>query len=342
MATNTFDTGVSMRRDIAIGLVSDAWAQACRHAGRNVTEPAAIVPLKSQKPGRKSGVYRLEGIEPPVVAKRCRRDSGLTERQVYERILPATGLRALAFYGCVNDPADPAHLWLFLEDAGSAKLMQSDRALAARWLARLHTSAASLPETVSLPERGPAHYFEHLRTARGSAECCVKCVSLSAGERAILDDLRRLLDRVEMRWEALCEPCSALPRTLVHGDVARKNSRLRATPDGPAIVMLDWETAGWGPPAVDLKTCARPAKHLPGGWDGTVPLEAYAAAVAEAWPAVTLRDVQRHARTGTVFRLLAGIRWASELLNVGSGATLGVAKLVYLSEALANMKIGSE
>jgi hypothetical protein len=340
MTTGTCDNRAS-RPDIGIALVSEVWAQLCRAAGRVVAEPRAVVSLKSHKAGRKSGAYRLEGIEPRVVAKRCRRDTALVEQLVYQQILPAISLSAIAFHGCIDDPTDSGYCWLFVDDAGSVKPTECHRSLVAQWLARLHTRSAPLADVVSLPERGPAHYLQHLRTAHGNVECCIETVPLSTTERAALDELRRLLDRIESRWDAICRPCSALPRTLVHGDVARKNCRLRdAAPDGPSIVMLDWETAGWGPPAADLRAWARPAKKTLGGWGGTVALDDYAAAVAGVWPSVTRRDVQRHSAMGTVFRLVAGIRWASESLNVG-GASQGVVKLTLLSDALSTCeKVG--
>jgi len=322
------------KADIAIALVSRVWAQACRAAGRAVTEPSAVVSLKSHKPGRKSGAYRLEGIAPRVIAKRCQRDTALVEQLAYERVLPEIGLSGLVFYGGFDDPVDPSYRWLLVEDAGSVKPMESDRAMVAEWLARLHTRSAALADALPFPERGPVHYLKHLQGARDNIERCVSSVKLSATERGTLEGLLRSLDRLEARWDAICTSCDALPRTLVHGDVARKNSRIRATPAGLSIVMLDWETAGWGPPGGDLRSWARPAKKTPGGWGGTVPLDVYTAAVASAWPSVTLHDVERQSAMGTVFRLVAGIRWASEALNVG-GSSQGVTKLGVLFNALS-------
>ena len=329
------------KSDIGIALVSDVWAQACRAAGRAATAPSAVVPLKSHKAGRKSGAYRLDGLEPPVVAKRCQRETALVEQQVYERVLPAAGVPALSFYGGIEDPVDSAYRWLFVEDAGPDRAMETDRALVSRCLARLHVACAALVDSVSLPDRGPAHYLEHLRAARDNAEQCVREVKLSAEQTATLEELRRGLDRLEARWDVICQPAGALPRTLVHGDLARKNCRVRVTPDGPSVVMMDWETAGWGPPAADLRAWARRAKKTVGGWSGTVPLDVYAAAVATAWPAVTLHDVEQHSRMGTLLRLVAAIRWSSELLNVGVTAK-GVANLACLYAALAEIDVASK
>ena len=338
--TTTVPTRVP-KTDIGIALVSETWAHACRAAGRAVTEPRAVVPLKSHKAGRKSGAYRLEGLEPPVVAKRCRRETALVEQQVYERVLPAAGVPALRFYGGIDDPVDSTYRWLFVEDAGADRAMETDRALVSRGLARLHVASAALVDSVSLPDRGPAHYLEHLRAARENAKQCVREVKLSPDETGTLEELQRGLDRLEARWDVICLPAGDLPRTLVHGDLARKNCRVRVTPDGPSVVMMDWETAGWGPPAADLRTWARRAKKTVGGWNGTVSLDVYAAAVATAWPGVTLRDLERQSRMGTVFRLVAAIRWSSELLNVGVTAK-GVANLACLYDALVEIDVASE
>jgi hypothetical protein len=325
--------GRAHKKDIAIALVSQVWTQVCAKSARHAAEPTAVITLKSHKRGRKSGAYRLEGLEPPVVAKRCRRETALVEQQVYEHVLPATGLPALTFYGGIEDPVDPDYRWLFVEDGGLIKPMESDRGLVAQWLARLHVSCAARVDSVALPERGPSEYLEHLRAARGNVDQCLREIELSAAERMTLEQVRRGLDQIEAQWDAICQPAGALPRTLVHGDLARKNCRLHVTPGGPSVVMLDWETAGWGPPAADLKAWARPPRTTVGGWEGTVPLDVYAAAVATDWPGVTLQDVEQQSRMGTVFRLLAGIRWASELLNVGV-TVKGVAKLACLYEGL--------
>jgi hypothetical protein len=320
--------------DIAIDLVPEAWARACRVTGLSVTQPSAIIPLKPQKSDRKSGTYRLEGVDLPVVAKRCSRANAHIERTIYQQVLPATGLPTLAVFACVDDATDPKCCWLFVEDAGPANVTERDRALVASWLARLHRSSPALTDTISLPERGPAHYLEQLRSARRNLQQGIETGDLTVAECATLEQLLPLLNQIEERWKAICVACNIVPRTLVHGDLARKNCRLRGACEVPSVVMLDWETAGWGPPAADLADWARPPKKTPDGWGGTVPLDVYALAVADAWPAVTWRDLQEQARIGTMFRLIAATLWASELLEVGGGAR-AVGKLAWIYDKLA-------
>jgi aminoglycoside phosphotransferase (APT) family kinase protein len=108
---------------------------------------------------------------------------------------------------------------------------------------------------------------------------------------------------------------------LVHGDLSGKNLRIRRTIAGEQLLVLDWETAGWGPPAADLPysptRAQRPKPGKPLNWDGTVPLDAYAAAAAGQWGGARRRDLEGLARVGTVFRALAGVRWASEQWTAG-------------------------
>src|SRR5215204_3551004 len=230
--------------DLAIGLVTRAWHDLCMSVGRSVTTPTAVVPIKSQRVGRKSGVYRLEGVgegQTAVIAKRCALSTATVERVVYERVLPRVGVTQLRYYGCLLEPAG-GFGWLFLEDAGQSKLSAMDGALAAQWLAQLHAEAAALVQEVSLPERGPAHYLEHLRSGREIVCMSLEELALSEQERRQLQAFQRVADQLEGRWESICGICAAAPRTLVHGDLSGKNLRLRRTEAGAQMVALDWET----------------------------------------------------------------------------------------------------
>ena len=64
---------------------------------------------------------------------------------------------------------DGISCWLFMEDAGNeaySPLDSKHRTMAGRWLGALHASTTLLPPDVPLPDRGPAHYLRHLRSAR--------------------------------------------------------------------------------------------------------------------------------------------------------------------------------
>jgi aminoglycoside phosphotransferase (APT) family kinase protein len=277
--------------------------------GRFRREPVAPARIAVLKETSKSGVYRLEGAAPgggSVVAKRCGRKHLGAERSVYEQVLPHLDLPVPAFYGALEEDE---YCWLFLEDAGEDAWSPGEpehRSLAARWLGRLHASAAGLAALGRLPDRGPRHYREHLRSARDALRRGRENPALTADDRRVLADILSLLDRAEAGWGAVEASSAAAPQTLVHGDFARKNVRLRAGPTGAEVVPLDWETAGRGVPAADLAWLTRRSCE-----DG---LATYRLAVRAAWPQVGLDEVRRLARLGRLFRLLACVDWSSRWL----------------------------
>jgi len=96
---------------------------------------------------------------------------------------------------------------------------------------------------------------------------------------------------------------------LVHGDFQPKNIRIRRS-NGPAsVLVLDWEMAGWGNPAVDLAppAAADMVSH--------VDLDSYAAEVCGAWPGVDAAAIRRISIAGLVLRRLAAMDWATESLH---------------------------
>lgn len=141
---------------------------------------------------------------------------------------------------------------------------------------------------------------------------------------AVLRGLVTQCDALEGRWGRVQQECERMPRTLVHGDFVVKNVRVRAGPVGPALVPLDWELAGWGPPAPDLVQSLLTARVASVSPD----LGAYGGAVREAWPHLEGPDLHRMAGLGRVFRLLAMTDWLS-------------AKLAYpwVDKALAGLSI---
>ena len=312
--------------DLGLALASRVWDDFCRRTGRTHRRVTAVTPLKSQRLASKSGAYRLEGAAEDgsaVVAKRCRRSTACVEREVYERILPHVGVPRLRYHGYAEE-AETGFCWLFLEDAGHAALLESERALAAEWVARLHRETTQLVDQVSLPERGPDHYRQHLGSARASVSAFLSCASVPEpdSDLPVLQRLLRLLDHLDSEWETMCAPCAGAPRTLVHGDFGKKNLRTRVTSAGTELVVLDWETAGWGPIAADLPQMhvralrkVRPGKPLT--WRGTVALDVYAAHSSGAWDGGKLVDLARLAAVGTIFRYVSSIRWAAEQVQSG-------------------------
>jgi hypothetical protein len=273
-------------------------ARAWRETQPGRGEPERIDTLKEAE---KSAVYRLKGVGPggsTVIAKRCRTTTALIERTVYEEILPHLPITALHYYGFRQQ--DGEFCWLFLEDGGWERYSpysKEHRALVARWLGLMHTSAARLATATRLPDRGPGHYLEHLRSARHTILRNLANPALSTDDITVLNAVVAQCDLLESRWSRVETCCEGIPSTLVHGDFRPMNVHVRGDRGGSALLPMDWETAGWGVPAPDL------AKR--------VDLTAYWTVVRECWPTLDLPAIQRLAKLGTVFRRLAAMNWES-------------------------------
>lgn len=264
-------------------------------------EPDQIELLKREK---KSYVCRLAGVgqgNSAVIAKRCRKAKSTVERTVYAEVLPHLPVAALHYYGAVE--ADNQYCWLFLEDAGGEKFSRyapQHRVLAAQWLGTVHTSAPVVAASTTLPDRGPTHYLNHLSLARHNILNNLDNPALGANHRKLLDNMLTRLDFVESNWSELDALCEAVPRTLVHGDIAGRNIRVRQTSRELTLVAFDWETAGWGVPAADL-LC--------------VDLKAYWSVVHHYWPGMDFQVLQQLTNIGRLLRgAIAPISWLSHSL----------------------------
>jgi hypothetical protein len=263
--------------------------------------------IETLKETEKSVVYRLKGVGPggsAVIAKRCRTTTASIERTVYEDILPHLPITALHYYGCTQQ--DGEFCWLFLEDAGEQRYSPYSKehcALVGRWLGLLHTSAARLAAAARLPDRGPGHYLEHLRSARHTILRYLTNPALSGDDVTVLHAIVAQCDFLESRWSQVETCCAGIPLTLVHGDFRPKNVHVRRDHGGSALFPIDWETAGWGVPAPDL---------------AHVDLTVYWTVVRESWPTVDLQALQQLATLGKVFRRLAAMNWQSMSLEMAS------------------------
>ena len=281
-----------------------AWAAAEGRADHVV----AVTPLKPQhKAGQKSGVYRLhlENERHDIVAKRCRRKSGVVESLIYQRILPQTGLPVLEFFGSVDD-ADERYMWLFLEDAGQEEAGDADGILIARWLGRLHASAAGIARELNLPRRGAEHYYEHLTSALNRLAMYEPAPHFSPEDRKILAQVARQCQVVAQHWPLIVEFLGQLPETLVHGDFVPKNLRMRGMGSQRHLVALDWETAGIATPAADLAELAQQF-----GVRREEEVRSYRESSGNLWQGFSLQTLERAAQFGTLLRLLASVDWMS-------------------------------
>jgi aminoglycoside phosphotransferase (APT) family kinase protein len=277
-------------------------AEAWRAIAPDAPEPERIEWLWHKK--KKSATYRLVGVGPgraSIIAQRSLTVKARIERAVYEEILPHLPVAAPRYYGSLADGAEAA--WVFLEDLGDEPYAATDPthlALAARWVGAMHTAAAGSAAAQGLPDGGPARYLDHLRVGRDMVQAHLPNPALSPDVVATLRRLVAELDRLENRWAAIEGAVTGVDATLVHGDFRPKNARIRNTVNGPELVALDWEMAGWGVPAIDLLE---------------IDLATYQSVVRSRWPTVEPADLRRLQTVGEAFRWLAAIRWAAPQLR---------------------------
>jgi len=272
-------------------------------------EPESIQILKHKN--KKSAVYRLTGADSngsAVIAKRCRATTASVERVIYEKFLTRLSLPALSCYGFMPEP-EGEWCWLFLEDAGAREYSldsAEDRALAGRWLATVHRASRITDLRTQLPDRGPDHYLQQLRSVRIALLERVDNPVLSADEVALLQTVAAHCDIIEAHWTELERFCEGVPRTLVHGDFVLKNLRIQPDAISPALLVFDWEMAGWGVPAADLaevQHCATPD------------LDVYCSVLRQDFPQLDARDIRRLANYGNLLRVMDKIFWETLALE---------------------------
>ena len=283
-------------------------------------------------------IYRLDGVGgggSGVIAKRSWLSKASIEHAVYDEILPRLPFTTLRYYGFVQEDDELA--WLLLADAGRVQFSRrvaEQRTLVGRWLALMHTFARSVGASVALPERGQRHYLEHLRAARHNIRQNLANPAISASDVDLLWFVIALCDDLELHWNELEECFEGAPATLVHGDFRPKNVHLRTTDSGAGLFVLDWETAGWGPPAVDLAPARGPysARH--------VDIETYISIAHESWANLDSQMIGRLVAAGTIFRRLAAMDWASSALGFDDDVSRDVGRLgVYRSELLEAIQV---
>jgi Phosphotransferase enzyme family len=256
----------------------------------------------------KSAVYRLslDNGATRVIAKRGWRERLLVERTIYESVLPHLAVPALRSYGFVGEE-DEELAWLFIEDAGDVLFsLAQHETLVGRWLGALHGGAAALDPAPSLPERGPGHYLEHLDAVRTKILGNFDNPALRADDRGMLQRLVSACELIESNWSGVEKICDGLPRTLVHGDLGRKNLRLRHDEAGTAIVAFDWECSGWGIPAADIYLLRNVTRQA---------LPSYRSAMSEYTHALDDDQIRLLLLMAKGFRLLACADWASSDLS---------------------------
>jgi Phosphotransferase enzyme family len=299
----------SMVAVIETGLTEHPAVRAWECLGLHTCQPNRIQVLQFDK---KTQAFLLEGVgsdRSNVIAKRSTRGRGMLEHRIYSDALahlPITGIR---YYGSLADQ-DSDFLWLFMEQATGeffSPLEEEHRKLAARWIGALHSSAAELLCAADLPARGPDHFLEELRVARNTILQNLTNKLLTSANLTVLALVVDQLDLVEKHWIELQNFADRMPRTLVHGDLVGKNVRVRTGPSGKHLIVIDWETGGWGMPAVDLS-------QLGGNTSISPDLDTYRSVIQIKWPQLSQHDVSQLGLFGGLFRLINAIRWATKSL----------------------------
>src|SRR2546428_8099455 len=168
----------------------------------------------------------------------------------------------------------------------------------------MHMGAARIPAAARLPDRGARHYLEHLRTARETICGNVTNPAMNTDDGHVLEAIVSQLNLLEARWSQVESFCDRMPGTLVHGDFVGKNMNIRTSPDGLALMVFDWETAGWGTPAADVTK---------------VDLDAYGAVARERCGHLDCHGIQRLQEAGRSLRAPAAPA------SAGNGPPLGSA-----------------
>jgi hypothetical protein len=224
----------------------------------SAVDPAAPPPdsVEILKPAhRKSAVVRLIGAGPDsqsVVAKRAARPSIEVEARVYRDILARLPVSATRLYGTAPE-GDLS--WLFLEDAGETPFdscLHGHRCLAAVWMARVHGGARLLSEVTRLPGRGPSHYRGLLQSVEALLHQTLANPAMSAEELEVVEDLVQACVGLRSKWHALATSLGKAPPTITFGGFGSKNARVRESHDGLVLMPFDFESAGYGCPAIDL------------------------------------------------------------------------------------------
>jgi ATP-binding cassette subfamily B protein len=286
-----------------------AWAQ----IGGNLSYLRAVAAVERPAGSRKSSVYRLQGVGEGgtcVIAKNCRRQYGQIERTIYEQVLPDLPVSYPRFLGTTDDD-DGVSCWLFTEDAGEEAYLPGylpHRIMAGRWLGALHASAAALSSIDHLPDGGPAHYLQRLRSARDTILVNLENPALDQGQSRQLQRIILNCDFIESEWWRLERFCQGMPETLVHGDFVGKNVRVRNGSTNIEILPFGWEHAGYGIPAVDIAQAAFSSSTFLANPD----LAEYW--MSTHWTNIDYEAVVQIATYGTIFRCLAALHWESQSL----------------------------
>jgi hypothetical protein len=154
--------------------------------------------------------------------------------------------------------------------------------------------------------------MEMLKSARDTITGNLRNPKLSVDDLSLLYKMVCEFDVLESHASEIEQFCEGMPLTLVHGDFAQKNIRVRRSDARSLLLVFDWECAGWGIPAIDIARW--PLVEFRWSNVSCPDISVYWSAVSQAWPHLGIEDVQRMSVLGWVFRLLAIIGREARLL----------------------------
>jgi ATP-binding cassette, subfamily B, bacterial len=272
------------------------------------TQERLGTPLFKASKRPKRAVYRLrpaDGEGPSIVAKVARPEMVRLEETV-SAALAERGIRTPRLLG--RKESQSGRLWLFQEDAGEELLDEESsahRRLMAGWLGAVH-AATTGARIDGLPTRHVTHYRDHVERASLVLGMALDDEDISERAEVVSCSLDALsgAERVWPEIERLAEGTTCV---VTHGDLAPKNFRVQAGPQ-PTLLVFDWDTAGMGPPFVDLWWLWR--------WRDHDSSSTYLDHVACLEPSEA--DVLRWAACGEIFRQAAALDWDSRSLEFRS------------------------
>jgi hypothetical protein len=249
-------------------------------------------------------VYRLAGTGPDgsgVIAKRRSPGAVLSDRAVYEHVLPRAPVTSPRYYGCVEE--EPWS-WLFIEDVGEVAYSlheQRYRVAGARWLATFHAAARDPADRIRWGRLEASDYLGRLERVRDGVLRLAVSGGVRGGDATALDAIAADCSVAETHWSEVEEACECMPSTLVHGDFSERNVRVRARAGRVELMPFDWDTVAWGVPAGDLVEVGDPPL--------TVDVDAYWSAAREASPELDLGALRRLVQVAPTLRVVSLLSW---------------------------------
>jgi hypothetical protein len=135
--------------------------------------------------------------------------------------------------------------------------------------------------------------------ARDKIQRAIVNAPLKPDDLVALESIVSQCNALESCWSKVEKFCDRMPQTVVHSDFRQSNIRVRNGQTGTTILPFDWEMAGRGIPAADLKDLEQ------------ADLAIYWLVVRRSWPYVSVQHIQQMANLGRVFWSLAYMNWRS-------------------------------